>query len=124
MDRINLDQLRTAFLTGGLRTGGVAASGGLVFVTAQFRGSGEWVALATTRGKQGRGFKDPGKAILLLHEIGVKKIAVDVSRWEPARAAEEGRHRPDVSARLRRVHGVAGLVVVEGDDPEATAKPV
>lgn len=109
MDVISLGGLRTALQTGGLRAVGVTASGGLFFVTAQPR-SGGWLVLATTRGKQARGFRDPGKAILLLHEIGVTKIAVDVSGWEPGRAAAEGRRRPDVSARQRRVHGVAKLV--------------
>ena len=126
MDIINLGELRTAFQTGGLRAVGVSASGGLFFVTAQPR-SGGWMVLATTRGKQARGFRDPGKAILLLHEIGVRKIAVDVSGWEPGRAAEEGRRRPDVSARQRRVHGAAAQVarvrgapgLAVGDDPGA-----
>jgi len=109
MDNINLDQLRTAFLTGGVRTVGLAASGGLFLITAQLRDSGEWVVLKTTRGKQGRVFKDPGKAILLLHEIGVKKIAVDVSRWEPERAVAAGWRRPDVAGRQRRAHEAAAL---------------
>ena len=93
----------------GLRVVGVTAAGGLFFVTAQPR-SGAWIVLATTRGKQARGFRNPAKAILLLHEMGVQKIAVDVSGWEPARAAEEGWRRPDVAARQRRVHGVAKQV--------------
>jgi len=126
MDTINLGELRTAFHTGGLRAVGVSASGGLFFVTAQPR-SGGWVVLATTKGKQARGFRDPGKAIFLLHEIGVQKIVVDVSGWDLGRAAEEGRRRPDVSQRQRRVHGVAklgvglrdGAGVVVGDDPAA-----
>ena len=119
MDTINLAELRTAFQTGGFKRVGVTASGGLFFVTAQPR-SGGWLVLATTRGKQARGFRDPGKAILLLHEIGCQKIAVDVSGWEPGRAAIEARRRPDVAARQRRVHGVAKRVARAGvDDPAA-----
>lgn len=73
--------------------------------------------LATTKGKQARGFRDPGKAILLLHGIGARKIVVDVSGWDVARAAAEGRRRPDVSGRQRRVHGLAARVVDEaGND--------
>jgi hypothetical protein len=80
----------------------------------QTRG-GEWIVLATTRakkgmGRQGRAFRDPGPAILLLHEMGVRKIVVDVSAWDPARAGEEARSRPDVAARQRRVHGAAAAL--------------
>jgi len=122
LDIINLDQLRIAFQTGGLRAIGLAASGGLFFVTAQVRNSGGWVVLATTRGKQARGFRDPAKAILLLHEIGVQKIAVDVSGWVPGRAAEERKRRPDVSVRQRKVHGVAKLVAGLGGGRESSGR--
>lgn len=114
MDMITLGELRAAFQAGGLRSVGVAAAGGLFFVTVQPR-SGGWMVLATNKKKQGRGFRDLGRAVLLLHEIGVQKIAVDVSGWEPGRAAEEGWRRPDVAARQRRLHGVARLVAGLGD---------
>lgn len=115
MERIRLNELRAAFQTGGLRTVGVTGWGGLFFVTVQRRDGG-WLVLETMRGRQGRGFRDPGTAIALLHAMGVRKIVVDVSGWEPARARQEGRRRPDVSARQRRVHKVAAALaeVVEG----------
>jgi hypothetical protein len=104
---LSLGELRSAIKNRGMRALAVAAAGGLFFITAQTRG-GDWIALATTRG-QARAFTDPGKAILLLYKLGAQKILVDVSRWEPARAAAEGRRRPDVSGRLRRAHEVAKL---------------
>lgn len=121
MDMISLAELRTALSTGGLRAVGVTASGGLFFVTAQPR-SGGWLVLATTRGKQARGFRDPGKAIFLLHSIGAQKIAVDVSGWDSVRAATEGRRRPDISARQRRMHKLARVELLRdgvGEDEGA-----
>ncbi len=128
MNIMNLDQFRTAFQTGGLRSVGVMASGGLFFVTGLPR-SGERVTLATTRGKLARGFRDAGKAIAVLHDIGARKVEVDTSEWLPEQAAAAGRHRPDTAERQRRAHQAAGhdawfRAEVEGalreaDDPAA-----
>jgi hypothetical protein len=128
MSIMNLDQFRSAFQTGGLRSVGVTASGGLFFVTGQPR-SGELVTLATTRGKLARGFRDPGKAIAILHEIGARKVEVDTSEWSPAQAILEGRHRPDTAERQKRAHEAAGhdawfraeveQALKEADDPAA-----
>jgi hypothetical protein len=106
MSTMTLDQFRSAFQTGGLRSVGVTASGGLFFVTAVPR-SGSRVTLATTRGKQERAFRDPGKAIAVLHAMGVRKVEVDTSEWSPEQAAFEGRRRPDTAARQRRAHQAA-----------------
>lgn len=105
METISLGGLKAAVLTGGMRTVGVVAAGGLFFVTVRRR-SGGWLLLAATRSGQARVFRDPGRAILLLHGLGVRRIVVDVARWEPWRAGAEGARRPDVAARLRRAHGV------------------
>jgi len=107
MDAIlTLDQFRSAFQSGGLRSVGVTASGGLFFVTAQQR-TGDRVSLATTRGKQIRRFRDAGKAIAVLHAMGARKVEVDISDWTPGQAAEEGRRRPDTAERQRRAHAAA-----------------
>ena len=106
MNTMTLDQFRSAFQTGGFRTVNVVASGGLFFVTGAPR-NGERVTLATTRGKQERGFRDPAKAIAVLYEIGVRKVEVDTSAWSPEQALVEGRRRPDTAARQRRAHEAA-----------------
>jgi hypothetical protein len=103
---MTLDQFRSAFQTGGFRTVNVVASGGLFFVTGAPR-HGERVTLATTRGKQERGFRDPAKAIAVLYEIGVRKVEVDTSAWSPEQALVEGRRRPDTAERQRRAHEAA-----------------
>jgi hypothetical protein len=100
---LNLAEFRGALQSGGLRSVGVTASGGLFFVTAQPRSGGR-IVLATTRGKQRRGFRDAGKAIAVLHDMGVRKVEVDTSEWLPEQAALSGPRRPDTALRQRRAH--------------------
>jgi hypothetical protein len=103
---INLDQFRAAFRSGGLRSVSVHAAGGEFFITAEPR-TGEQVTLATTHGGKLRAFRDPGKAIAILHEIGAHKVGVDTSAWSPAQANLLARRRPDTAARQRRAHEAA-----------------
>jgi hypothetical protein len=103
---LNLSQFRTALQAGGFRSVTVTASGGQFFVVARPR-AGEHVMLATTHGKNPRGFRDAGKAIAILHAIGAHKIEVDTSKWVPEQAAQEGRRRPDTAERQRRAHEAA-----------------
>jgi hypothetical protein len=124
MSHLNLDQFRSAFLTGGLLSVGVTAQGGEFFVTAQPQ-SGERITLATTRGKQPRAFRDPGKAIAVLHDIGARKVEVDTSAWSPGEALAP--QRPDTAERQRRAHEAAEYdawfraeideAIREADDP-------
>jgi hypothetical protein len=127
MNIMTLDQFRSAFQTGGLRSVGVRAEGGRFFVTAE-PGSGERITLATTRGRTARAFRDPGKAIAILHGIGARKVEVDTSHWSPEQAAQEGRRRPDTAERQRRAHEAAAYdawfraevqqALREADDPD------
>ncbi len=103
---LNLDQFRSAFRSGGLRSVGITASGGLFFITAEPR-TGDRITLATTRGKQMRGFREAGKAIAVLHAIGARKVEVDISDWSPEQEAEGVRRRPDTAERQRRAHEAA-----------------
>jgi ornithine carbamoyltransferase len=103
---LNLDQFRTAFRSGGLRSVSVHAAGGEFFIAAEPR-TGERVTLATTHGGKLRAFRDPGKAIAVLHGIGVHKVGVDTSAWSPSQANLLARRRPDTAARQRRAHEAA-----------------
>lgn len=126
MQTMTLDQLRSTFRAGGLRSVGITADGGLFFVTAEAM-SGTRVTLATTRGKTARGFRDAGKAIAVLHGIGAHMVQVDTSRWAPGLAVQEGRRRPDTAERQRRAHEAAAhdvwfraeveQAIREADDP-------
>lgn len=128
MQTMTLDQFRSAFQAGGLCSVGVTAQGGVFFVTAEPR-NGDRITLATTRGKVARGFRDPGKAISLLHELGARKVEVDMSNWSPEQAAEAARQRPDTAERQRRAHEAAAYdawfraeveqALKEADDPNA-----
>lgn len=103
---LNLDQFRSALLAGGLRSVCVRASGGHFFVTAQPR-TGKRIALATTHGKTPRTFRNPAKAIEILHKMGAHKVEIDTSAWDPVQAETEGRKRPDTAQRQRHAHEAA-----------------
>ena len=127
-ETLNLDQFRTAFKSGGLRSVAVRATGGSFVVTAQPR-SGSQVVLAKTHGGTHRSFRDPGKAIAILHEIGARKVEVDTSDWSPETAAGEARRRPDTAERQRLAHEAAAYdawfraevekTIREADEPGA-----
>lgn len=101
---LTLDQFRSSYRAGGFRTVGVRASGGDFFVTAQPRTGGR-VTLATTHGKRLRAFRDAGKAIAVLHDIGAHQVEVDTTAWHPERTPK--RKRPDTAERQRRAHEAA-----------------
>ncbi len=103
---LSLDQFRSVFRAGGLRSVTVRASGGSFLVTAQPR-SGEQIVLAKTHGGTHRSFRDPGKAITVLHRMGAHKVEVDTSDWSPETAKADAPRRPDSAERQRRAHAAA-----------------
>jgi hypothetical protein len=105
-EELNLDQFRATFQSGGFRSVSVVAAAGSFFVTAQPR-TGDRVTLATTHGKKRRAFRDAGKAIAILHELGARKVEVDTSEWSPKEAGTEANKRPDTAERQRRIHAAA-----------------
>lgn len=125
---LNLDQFRAAYRSGGFRSIMLQASGGQFYVTAEPRTGGR-ISLATTHGKKLRAFRNPAKAIEILHEMGAHKVEIDTSEWSPSQAALEGRRRPDTAERQRHAHQAAAydawfrqqvsLAVEEADDPQA-----
>jgi len=125
---LNLDQFRTAFRSGGFRSILLTASGGNFFVTAQPR-VGKRITLATTHGNKLRAFRNPAKAIEVLHQIGAHRVEIDTSAWSREQAQAEGRKRPDTADRQRRAHQAAAhdawfrrevqLAVSEADDRQA-----
>jgi hypothetical protein len=125
---LNLDQFRSAFRAGGLRSILIIASGGQFYLTAQPR-TGSRITLATTHGDKLRAFRNPAKAIEILHQMGAQKVEIDISSWSPAQAKLEGRKRPDTADRQRRAHQAAAhdawfrqqveLAGREADDPKA-----
>lgn len=103
---LNLSQFQSAFRAGGFNSVVVKASGGVFFVTAVPR-IGKRVTLSTTHGKKLRAFRNPAKAIEILHEMGARKVEIDTSKWSPSLAKTEGRKRPDTAERQRRAHEAA-----------------
>jgi hypothetical protein len=125
---LNLDQFRSAFRAGGFSSILLSASGGQFFVTALPRSGGS-ITLATTHGNRPRAFRNPAKAIEVLHLMGAHRVEVDTKAWSPAQASVEGRKRPDTAERQRRAHQAAAhdawfrqqvaLAVEEADSPNA-----
>jgi len=125
---LSLDQFRTAFRAGGLRSISLTATGGQFFVVAIPR-AGDPITLATTHGKKVRAFRNPARAIEILHAMGAHKVEVDTTAWSPAEAGIEARKRPDTAERQRRAHEAAAhdawfrseveLGLREVDDPGA-----
>src|ERR1017187_6857558 len=123
---LSLDQFRTAFRAGGFRSIVLRAAGGQFFVTALPR-TGKRITLGTTHGNKLRAFRNPAKALEILHLMGAHKVAIDTSAWSPAQAAAESRKRPDTAERQRRAHQSAArdawfrqegdLAMREADDP-------
>jgi hypothetical protein len=103
---INLDQFRAAFRSGGLRSVRIRAVGGEFFVTAKPQ-NGKRITLAVTHGKRHRAFRNPAKAIEVLHRIGAHRIEVDTVEWSPVQARLAAPKRPDTAARQRRAHEAA-----------------
>jgi hypothetical protein len=125
---LNLDQFRTAFRAGGFRSIVVSASGGEFYVTAQPR-RGDRIHLATTHGNRPRAFRNPAKALELLHQMGAHRVEIDTSAWSPGQSQAGARKRPDTSERQRRAHQAAAhdiwfrqqveLANQEADSPNA-----
>jgi hypothetical protein len=125
---LNLDQFRSAFLAGGFRSISLQASGGVFFVTAKPR-TGKRITLATTHGQKPRGFRNPAKAIEVLHKMGAHTLEVDTSAWSPEEAENSGRKRPDTAARQRRAQEALAhdtwfrsqveAALLEADSPDA-----
>jgi hypothetical protein len=128
---LNLDQFRTAFRAGGFRSILLSASGGQFYVTAQPR-KGERIHLATTHGNRPRAFRNPSKALEVLHKMGAHRVEIDTSAWSPEQVGTEARKRPDTAERQRRAHQAVvhdawfrqqvEQAVQEADQPDAEWK--
>jgi len=125
---LNLDQFRSVFRAGGFGSILLSASGGLFFVAALPRSGGS-IALATTHGNKPRAFRNPAKAIEILHLMGAHRVEVDTEAWCPEQASVEGRKRPATAERQRRAHQAAAhdawfrqqvaLAIEEAGSPDA-----
>lgn len=106
VDRLTLDQFRSAWRIGGLVAVDVTASGGRFFVEGPSR-NGTTVTLSTAPDKSAREFRDPGKAIAVLHAMGVRSVVVNMADWVPELADQGSGRRADRSERQRRAHEAA-----------------
>jgi hypothetical protein len=110
LSSMTMTQFQQVFASGGFKVVGVTAAGAVFGITAVAR-SGEAVCLVSTRRRQMRLFRNPCAAMTVLYNLGVRKLEVDMSRLDPELFRSLLRQRPDVAARMRRVHGTGDLLV-------------
>jgi hypothetical protein len=102
---MTVEQLRATHRAGGIASVTLKAEGG-AFIVAVATRSGEKGVLITTRAKTPRRFRDPGKAMLLLREMGIVTAQIDASRWKPG-AVQAGKARPDRAVAMKQAHEAA-----------------
>lgn len=85
--------------------------------------------MASSRNTAPLAFRDPGKALALLHRLGALRIEVDTAAWAPNSAGGAAPRRPDTAERQRRAHAAAmhdawfraevEKALAEADSPDA-----
>jgi hypothetical protein len=89
-------------------------AGGILSVTLKAEGAGFELQMQTRRGpaalvkardkSETRRFADPRKALLLLHELGIREAHIDSKHWQPEEGAFESKPRPDRAAAHKANH--------------------
>ncbi len=104
MQTLNLAQLKTATLAGGV-TGITLRGDGAAFVVNVHTQRGE--AIMVTSRQQPRRFADPRKALQVLRSTGWNECRLDATQWRPEDSALERTARPDRSMALKAAHEAA-----------------
>ena len=107
MHNLTLAQLKTAHESGGIVSASVVADGPAFQISLETQ-NGQAARLVLTRSQQARMFRDPGKALALLRDIGILVGRFDTSGWTPEAGGQK--QRPDSSRKMREVHASANLV--------------
>ncbi|MDP2830006.1 MAG: hypothetical protein Q8O37_15550 [Sulfuricellaceae bacterium] len=89
-------------------------AGGVLSVTLKADGAGFEMQIETRRGLaklvkardrgEARRFIDPRKALLLLHDLGIRETRIDSQSWRPEEHEFERKPRPDRSEALKAAH--------------------
>lgn len=79
---LTLDQLRV-MVEGGAVLGVTLEAIGADFALKAETRKGEAVLVLTNQPTKARTFADPRKALVLLRELGVRRVTIDTSRWQP-----------------------------------------
>lgn len=79
---LTLEQLKAMVEGGAILSVTLEAVGADFALKAETR-RGEAVLVLTNQPTKPRTFADPRKALALLRELGIRKVSVDVSRWQP-----------------------------------------
>jgi len=65
--------------------------------------SGDITVLTVSRGRGwSRNFRNPAVALAILRKMGVKRVEMEMDKWDPTMTSLSMRMRPDVTARRQR----------------------
>ncbi len=101
---LNLEQLKTATATGGVKGITLRGDGAAFVVSIQTQ---KFEAVLATSRKEPRRFADPRRALQLLRTVGWDQCQIDVAEWRPEEHAFEKTARPDRSIALKAAHEAA-----------------
>ena len=105
MQTLTLEQFRATVAAGGVLSVTLQAQGGAFAVQIETR-RGEAI-LVTSRQRAVRFFIDPRKALLLLRELGIRKVHLNAEAWQPEQADALRPARPDRAAQMKAAHAAA-----------------
>lgn len=84
MHRLDLEQFRTTFETGGILSVSLIAQGGTFHIQAETRGGK--AVLTKARGNTLREFRNVTSALTMLRDMGIRETRVDTRNWQPEQA--------------------------------------
>jgi hypothetical protein len=106
LNDFTLEQFRKAMLAGAFVRIFVVSDWTHFSIRAEMRNK-ELATLTTTRTGRERRFLNPAATLVLLRQMGVKKVEVEMEKWDLEMASLSMRMRPDVTARRLRDNRVA-----------------
>lgn len=106
MQTLDVSQAVAAVHAGGVLSAVLKAEGAAFYVELETRNAG-MAALVTSNKRQPRAFRNPLKALEVIHELGLQSGRFVLEAWRPDEAAIERSGRPDRAAAMKQTHANA-----------------
>jgi len=120
-------QARAAVEAGGVLSAILRADKGAFYIELETRESGV-AELVTSNGRERRAFRDPGKALEVVRELGVATGRFALEEWDTRAPRAKAWSRPDQAAHMKAKHQRADeaaefeadvlQALAEADDPK------